>query len=148
MIAGLWSGRKFRYQGEHYQVKEATFLPRPLQQPRIPVWVGGGWPRKTTVERAARWDGACFYKVLPDGRHAMMNAADVRELKAALARLRPARTPFDIAVGGVTPGHKPAQARQHVLPLAEAGVTWWAEFGPPDARALRKRIAQGPPRIF
>ncbi len=26
VIAGLWSGRKFRYQGAHYQVKEATFL--------------------------------------------------------------------------------------------------------------------------
>ncbi len=24
----------------------------------------------------------------------------------------------------------------------------WAEFGPPDSRALRKRIVQGPPNIF
>ncbi len=151
VIAGLWSGRKFSYQGKHYQVKEATFLPRPVQRPRIPIWVGGGWPRKSTVERAARWDGACLYKVLPDGQHAMMAPADLRELKASIARLRTDRSPFDIAVGGVTPGNKPQQARAHVLPLAEAGATWWAEFarrgGLPDSRALRKRIVQGPPRI-
>lgn len=147
VIAGLWSGRKFSYQGEHYQVKEATFLPRPVQRPRIPVWVGGGWPRKRAVERAARWDGACFYKVLPDGQHTLMTPADVRELKASIAPLRTARTRFDIGVGGVTPGNKPGRARAHLLSLAEAGATWWSEFAPPDSRELRRRIVQGPPRI-
>ena len=109
--------------------------------------MGGGWPRKSTVERAAPWDGACFYKVLPDGQHAMMAPADVRELKASVARLRAARRPFDIAVGGATPGNKPGQARAHLQPLAEAGATWWAEFAPPAPRALRQRIVEGPPRI-
>ena len=32
-------------------------LPRPVQQPRIPVWCGGRWPNKAPFRRAARWDG-------------------------------------------------------------------------------------------
>lgn len=34
------------------------FEPRPLQTPRIPVWVAGRWKtRRRPLERAARWDG-------------------------------------------------------------------------------------------
>ncbi|MGH2600141.1 MAG: LLM class flavin-dependent oxidoreductase, partial [Dehalococcoidia bacterium] len=62
VLAGLWSGEPFSYVGQHYQVREVRFLPRPLQQPRIPIWVGGGYPNRGPVRRAARWDGACLYK--------------------------------------------------------------------------------------
>ena len=147
VIAGLWSGRPFSYAGEHYRVKETTFLPRPVQEPRIPNWVGGGWPRKSTERRAARWDAACFYKVFPDGRHAMLDPTDVRDLKRSVAHFRRSDAPFDICVGGMTPADKPEEARAHVQPLAEAGATWWADFVPDDSRALRRRIEAGPPRI-
>ncbi len=60
VLVGLWSGQPFSYQGEHYNVRDVTFLPRPVQTPRIPIWVGGGWPRRGTIQRAARWDGACL----------------------------------------------------------------------------------------
>ena len=33
------------------------FEPRPVQQPRIPVWVASRWPNRRPLERAARWDG-------------------------------------------------------------------------------------------
>jgi alkanesulfonate monooxygenase SsuD/methylene tetrahydromethanopterin reductase-like flavin-dependent oxidoreductase (luciferase family) len=33
------------------------FEPRPLQQPRIPVWVAARWPNRRPLARAARWDG-------------------------------------------------------------------------------------------
>jgi alkanesulfonate monooxygenase SsuD/methylene tetrahydromethanopterin reductase-like flavin-dependent oxidoreductase (luciferase family) len=33
------------------------FEPRPLQQPRIPVWVAARWPNQRPLRRAARWDG-------------------------------------------------------------------------------------------
>ena len=45
VLTGLWSGEPFSFQGRHYRVEEATLLPRPVQQPRIPIWVGGTWPR-------------------------------------------------------------------------------------------------------
>ncbi len=49
ILVGLWSGESFEYQGEHYHIEQAQFLPKPLQQPRIPIWVGGGWPEQTSV---------------------------------------------------------------------------------------------------
>ena len=57
IIAGLWSGEPFSFDGAHYQVQNVQFLPRPLQQARIPIWVGGVWPHKKPFRRAAGWDG-------------------------------------------------------------------------------------------
>ena len=48
--------------GSYFQVHEMTFLPTPVQQPRIPILVGGGWPLKGPSLRAARYDGCCLYK--------------------------------------------------------------------------------------
>ena len=33
------------------------FVPRPVQQPRIPVWVTPRYPARAPLKRAARWDG-------------------------------------------------------------------------------------------
>jgi alkanesulfonate monooxygenase SsuD/methylene tetrahydromethanopterin reductase-like flavin-dependent oxidoreductase (luciferase family) len=33
------------------------FEPRPVQTPRIPVWVAGRWPHPRPIRRAAAWDG-------------------------------------------------------------------------------------------
>ncbi len=40
VIAGLWSGQPFSYEGQHFHLRDVTFLPTPVQQPRIPIWVG------------------------------------------------------------------------------------------------------------
>src|SRR5947199_1049159 len=40
ILAGLMSGQPFSYQGHHYHVQDVTFLPRPVQTPRIPIWIG------------------------------------------------------------------------------------------------------------
>src|SRR5262249_36676466 len=62
VILGLWSGESFSYQGHYFQVDDVTFLPTPLQQPRIPILVGGAWPLQGPALRAARYDGCCLYK--------------------------------------------------------------------------------------
>ncbi len=80
-----------------------------------------------------------------DGSWADMTPADVRDMKASIKRHRSIATPFDIVVGGRTPGDDPEEARSRLEPLAEAGATWWAEFAPSDPDALRTRIKQGPP---
>src|SRR6478752_1014577 len=33
------------------------FEPRPVQQPRIPVWLAARWPNRKPVRRALEWDG-------------------------------------------------------------------------------------------
>ena len=62
VIAGLWSGQPFSYDGRYYKIDNVTALPPPVQQPRIPIWIGGGWPLKGPTQRALRWDGSCMYK--------------------------------------------------------------------------------------
>jgi alkanesulfonate monooxygenase SsuD/methylene tetrahydromethanopterin reductase-like flavin-dependent oxidoreductase (luciferase family) len=46
------------YSGRHFRVEGATIQPRPFQQPRPPIWVGG-WKRPA-LERAARLGDAWF----------------------------------------------------------------------------------------
>lgn len=57
VITGLWRGDPFSYEGDHYTVDDAVVLPTPVQQPRIPIIVGGVWPNKKPFQRGARWDG-------------------------------------------------------------------------------------------
>jgi alkanesulfonate monooxygenase SsuD/methylene tetrahydromethanopterin reductase-like flavin-dependent oxidoreductase (luciferase family) len=150
VLVGLWSGQPFSYCGEYYQVDEITFVPQPLQSPRIPIWVGGVWPHKGPMRRAARWDGVCPYKVNEDGTFDAMTPADVRALKAFIEAHRVTPAPFDIVQGGWTPGEDLEQARAMVRPFVEAGATWWVEFISPehgDLDVMRTRIKQGPPRI-
>jgi alkanesulfonate monooxygenase SsuD/methylene tetrahydromethanopterin reductase-like flavin-dependent oxidoreductase (luciferase family) len=156
ILTGLWSGQPFRYQGEQYNVKEVTFRPTPVQTPRIPIWIGGWWPNKPPLRRAARWDGVC-----PGKWGGTLTPDEWRELLAYIQRYRTATTPFDAVHSGVTPGENPAQAAELVESYARAGVTWWVEtvdpwrFGwdweaawaPEATRLMRERIRQGPPRI-
>ena len=146
VLAGLWSGRPFAYAGEHFQVREAVFLPTPVQTPRIPIWVGGWWPNRRPMRRAARWDGV-FPGKLGDGGVGMLTAAEVREIVAYIGQHRTASEPFDVVVAGETPGDSPAAAAL-VAPYAAAGVTWWLESlpeTPASLDAVQMRIRQGPP---
>jgi alkanesulfonate monooxygenase SsuD/methylene tetrahydromethanopterin reductase-like flavin-dependent oxidoreductase (luciferase family) len=152
VLVGLLSGQPFAYQGVHYQVDEITFRPAPVRPGGIPIWIGGGWPRKALARRAARLDGACPYKIGEESEYGGegMTPADIHALKSAIAAQRTRSRPFDIISGGETPGDDPAQASAILTPLAEAGVTWWTELVGSyrgDGDAMRARILQGPPRI-
>ncbi len=152
VLVGLWSGKPFSYNGEHYHVREVTLRPPPVQTPRVPIWVGGAWPLKGPTQRAARWDGACLFKHSPDGTWRDMMPADVQALKALVESQRMGGAPFEIAVTseGRRRGPDWEQERAHIRSLAEAGATWWVEYLPPDIGGLgefRASIECGPLRI-
>ena len=156
ILTGLWSGQPFSYHGEQFNVKEVIFRPTPVQSPRIPIWVGGWWPNKPPLRRAARWDGVCPLKW-----GGSITPAEWRELLAYVAQHRTSPAPLDAVHSGATPGDKPTEAAAVVEPYANAGVTWWIEsvdpwrFGwsyevawAPEATVLmRERIQQGPPQL-
>ena len=52
IISRLWREDKVSFEGEHFQLHEATINPKPIQQP-MPLWVGGS--AKQAIERTARW---------------------------------------------------------------------------------------------
>jgi F420-dependent oxidoreductase-like protein len=50
IITGLWEtpvGDQFNYTGTYYSVTDSPGLPKPAQQPRPPVIIGGGGPTRT-----------------------------------------------------------------------------------------------------
>jgi alkanesulfonate monooxygenase SsuD/methylene tetrahydromethanopterin reductase-like flavin-dependent oxidoreductase (luciferase family) len=155
VLVGLWSGQPFSYQGEHYQVSEVTLLPTPIQQPHIPIWVGGAWPNPGPVRRAARWDGACLFKRTTDGSWHDMTPDDIRAMKASIESQRAKTAPFDvaiteIAVGGRKRGDDWEKERAWIASVAEAGATWWVEYVTSELGgldAMRARIEEGPLRI-
>ncbi|HEX6543719.1 MAG TPA: LLM class flavin-dependent oxidoreductase [Ktedonobacterales bacterium] len=145
VVTGLWSGEPFTYEGVHYTVRNAQFLPTPAQTPRIPIWVAGVWPHKAPLRRAAQWDGLC--PIHWDGRP--IQPDEIRELLAYVSQYRSTGEPFDVAVAAYVGNDDPVEAQARLRRYAEAGVTWWQEaFLPTDTLDMvRKRIHQGPPTL-
>jgi F420-dependent oxidoreductase-like protein len=54
IIARSWDGEPFSFEGAHYRIEHLDALPKPLQQPRPPIIIGGrGGPRSLAL--AALW---------------------------------------------------------------------------------------------
>jgi alkanesulfonate monooxygenase SsuD/methylene tetrahydromethanopterin reductase-like flavin-dependent oxidoreductase (luciferase family) len=155
ILVGLWSGEPFHFEGEHYRIEQAHFLPPPFQKPRIPVWVGGVWPNKRPFRRMARWDGMFpLFNVYGPVQEPVFAEA-VAFVKAEREKLG-LNEPFDVIKMGMSPGDNPSEAAAIINSATKAGATWWLEllmpevygFSPTDPKtysALRTRVMQGPP---
>jgi alkanesulfonate monooxygenase SsuD/methylene tetrahydromethanopterin reductase-like flavin-dependent oxidoreductase (luciferase family) len=144
IIDGLWRGEPFSFRGAHFTVEEMTLLPRPLQQPRIPIWIGGAYPLRGPVERALRWDGACLYR---HDSHFMM-PDDIADLRARVVAARGGNDGYEISVGGSPRREDWNEEREYIRGLRDAGATWWIEYAPPDGvDVMRTAIARGPLRL-
>jgi alkanesulfonate monooxygenase SsuD/methylene tetrahydromethanopterin reductase-like flavin-dependent oxidoreductase (luciferase family) len=147
VIDGLWSGRPVSLQGAHYQIECVTMRPGPLQSPRIPVWLAGGWPRRKPIRRAAAWDGL-YLMTVNQTTGELLQPDEIREIVAYVARHRTATDPFDVALNGETPAD-PAAGAEIVEPYRDAGATWWVEYEASRGSFddYRRRIRRGPPRL-
>jgi hypothetical protein len=77
-----------------------------------------------------------------------MTPDEVRELKEFVVEHRASTAPFDIVVGGTTPGGNLKRAQKTVSAFEKAGATWWLESAMMlSSDKLAKRIKQGPPRL-
>ncbi len=155
VLVGLWSGEPFSYAGEYYQIEKAHFTPKPLQYPRIPIWVGGNWPNKPPFRRAAKWDGS--FPLL----NVWENEEELARLDDAIRFLKEQREiedPLDIIVMGVTEDATSPEGLAIVQQRAELGATWWLESITPfragagyedewPVDLMRERILGGPPQL-
>jgi alkanesulfonate monooxygenase SsuD/methylene tetrahydromethanopterin reductase-like flavin-dependent oxidoreductase (luciferase family) len=55
LITGLWNQDPFSYHGQHYDLVDCHFTPKPVQQPRPTIIVGGSSTAKRLVRLAARY---------------------------------------------------------------------------------------------
>lgn len=151
ILSRLYAGQPFDYDGRHYHIKLTAvdpqhYPPRPQQQPRIPLWVVGAWPRRKSMHRVLKCDGVLPLKINAVGQFEALTPADVTEVKAYVEANRKEQTPFDIVVEGNTANLDPAGRRERLAEWRAAGATWWIEglWGAAyeDAAA---RIRQGMP---
>jgi alkanesulfonate monooxygenase SsuD/methylene tetrahydromethanopterin reductase-like flavin-dependent oxidoreductase (luciferase family) len=88
---------------------DGGFEPRPVQRPRIPIWVAARWPNRRPLRRAARYDG--LFPIDLPGPDALAELADeINGMRGAEAG------PYDL-VAEHPPGADPA-------PWIDAGATW------------------------
>jgi alkanesulfonate monooxygenase SsuD/methylene tetrahydromethanopterin reductase-like flavin-dependent oxidoreductase (luciferase family) len=46
ILRGLLTTDGFTFEGEHFQVRDATLRPRPVQQPHPPIWIGASGEKR------------------------------------------------------------------------------------------------------
>jgi alkanesulfonate monooxygenase SsuD/methylene tetrahydromethanopterin reductase-like flavin-dependent oxidoreductase (luciferase family) len=140
LLVQLMSGQQVEHRGRYFTADGVRFLPRPVQEPHIPVWCaavgragragGRTGPAARTVRRAASYDGLFLIEAGPN------------ELERAMAIVSAER--------GSTEGFDLAVLAEPTLPreTAEAlGATWRMLSVGPDVPLVeaRARIAAGPP---
>jgi alkanesulfonate monooxygenase SsuD/methylene tetrahydromethanopterin reductase-like flavin-dependent oxidoreductase (luciferase family) len=142
VVAGLWTGEQFEFDGEHFHVESVRFVPTPVQHPRPPVWVACMLPHRAPLRRAARWDGVVPMKIGAEEIE-FVDPDDVASIAAEIRSLRGSLDGFDIVVNAGFPGHASQEE------FAAAGANWWMQsmgHFPGWVEELRGIIEDGPPR--
>ena len=113
-----------------------TFVPRPVQQPRIPIWAAARWPARRPVRRAARLDGL-FPIDLPGPEALAELAGEIAEQRARGGHQRPLR-----------PRHRErARHRPRALGRRRRDVVPRRLQRPAEARRRPRGDRRGPKRV-
>jgi alkanesulfonate monooxygenase SsuD/methylene tetrahydromethanopterin reductase-like flavin-dependent oxidoreductase (luciferase family) len=147
VLAGLWTGETFHFNGKHFQVIGARLLPKAIQSPRIPIWSAGYWPNPRPFRRAARWDGVYVGALMTNGEPP--TPGDVEEIAIFLKSQQSHSGVIDIAVSGETPPNL-EKCAEITRQFYEAGATWWIELINDHVGSLEEmsvRIRNGPPSL-
>jgi alkanesulfonate monooxygenase SsuD/methylene tetrahydromethanopterin reductase-like flavin-dependent oxidoreductase (luciferase family) len=131
VVAGLMSGEPFSFEGKHFTIRGVEFAPRPVQRPRIPIWVGGAWPSRPPFRRAARFDGVVPIEIAEKGEEIFVTVDHMREIVAFVEAHRVGDDPFDFVFTGYLPNDA-HEAADVAAELESFGVTWWQVSPAPD----------------
>lgn len=128
----LFQREPFDYAGAHYrlnltQLDVMHYPPKPVQQPRVPLWIPAIWPYAKSMHRALKCDGLLAEVRDENGAPRAVTPEDVRAMRAFVAEHHPAPATFDIVVSGQTGDLGPAARAARVQAFADAGATWWVE---------------------
>jgi alkanesulfonate monooxygenase SsuD/methylene tetrahydromethanopterin reductase-like flavin-dependent oxidoreductase (luciferase family) len=151
IITALWTGEPVHFEGKHYQLDGVQLTARPLQQPRIPIWVGGNLLVPAVRRRVLRWDGSTAYKG-PTTAPQQITPEDVRALLAerrgsAAEEASAPSTGQGVPAGGAA-GFDVKVSRGDAAAFAAAGATWWGRWIAPGPRSEAETILRaGPPRL-
>lgn len=127
LLLRFWSGEDVDHQGAHYTARDVRLLPRPVQRPRIPLWVAARGDARRPVRRAARCDGLFPIEVDHDGLARMLDV--VRAARGSLDG-------FDVAVL--------AHRGVDLDALQRRGATWamWSFLPGEDAETILRFLEE------
>ncbi len=137
IINALWSGEPVTFAGRHYRLDGLQLAARPVQRPRIPIWVGGNLAVGAVRRRIARWDGSCAFYRAADGQEVLP-----RHVRGLLDQVRRERAvgSFDVKISG-------SDDPELIIALEDAGATWCSRWlDPADPDRVRRMITEVPPR--
>jgi probable F420-dependent oxidoreductase len=78
----LWTAEAPHFQGKYASFQNVSFLPKPVQKPHPPLWIGGESP--AALRRAARFGDAWY----PIGANPQFPLNSVARYRSAVAQLR------------------------------------------------------------
>jgi probable F420-dependent oxidoreductase len=147
-MKAAWSGAGVSFEGRHFAALGHTALPRPLQQPHPPIWVGGN--SKRAIRRAVEL-GDGWMPIFNPAQHAsrrrtpaIESAADIRarlDYAQGLAERAGRTAPLEVVItarGLATFGTPQFERQKFVDDVGElkaAGVTYLAVNLPAACRA-------------
>lgn len=149
----LYQRKPFNFEGKHYHLKltlldEMYYPPKPLQQPRIPLWAPGIWPHMKSMRRILKCDGLLPQKMNSKGEFEEVTPEDLRQMKAYIDANRTLTTPFDIVAEGKTDSLDRSQVRDKLHEWMDVGATWWIEgLWEAAEEQAAARLRQGPPKL-
>ena len=147
VITGLWTGEPVDHRDKYYTVDGVAFQPKPVQKPRIPIWIGGNSPG--ALKRAARFDGWTTGGPAPSADQAGLSLDEVHEKTLRIMRHREADGPFDVSYMFEFPEDR-KELKTLVDKAESAGVTWFLEgiFGLRcDGEEALEIVRRGPPDL-
>ena len=150
IVVKCWTEDEFSYHGSFFTLTDVRCVPKPVQQPRIPLWVAGYKGR--AVERAAR---------LGDGWLSAGAKSDINDRNTYIDALRAVGKPTDelLIANADIPLYQfcsanPARDRAIIEPLIQAErrqVARWQTEGnnrPAGAPDLKSEVLIATPDVF
>jgi F420-dependent oxidoreductase-like protein len=148
ILRSLWTEHRTTYEGRYYQIEDALCEPKPVQQPHIPLWIGGAGEQLTLRVAAESADGwNTFFLPIDQYRHKLdvlaghcrqvgRDPGDIRKSLAMPAVIRESASEVDEGVERMAqmrgvPADQlrnaglfgtPEQCVEQLLPYIEAGV--------------------------
>lgn len=76
IIKTMFAEERTTYKGKHFQVEDALFVPRPVQKPDIPLWIGGGGEKRTLRAVARYANGWNYFMTTPEEYRQKLDALE------------------------------------------------------------------------
>ena len=137
IVRGLLTTDGFTFVGRHFQVHDATLLPRPVQQPHPPIWIGASGEQRM-MPIAARYADVwhCF------GPPQVLGPKSQRLSDMAVAA---SRDPGEIRrAASLSLEDSPADIARHIAAWEDAGfeylVCGWPDHGRPRVEEFASRF--------